>query len=67
MIVDFQVDAETDLVVDIPEEDVPYWVKAYELALGVTPTPVESPLLKASIEMPYDGVGSATRFINDDE
>jgi len=67
MIVDFQVNEETDLVVDIEEEHIPYWVRAYELVFGITPDPVESPFLKASVEMPYDGVGSARRFIDDDE
>ena len=66
MIVDFQVNEETDLVVDIEEEDIPYWVRAYELVFGITPKPVESPFLKASVEMPFDGVGSARRFIDED-
>jgi hypothetical protein len=66
MVVEFQVDGKTDLVVDIDEADIPYWIAAYKL-IGMEAVAIRTKLLVAYVDFPHDSTLATRTVVKDDD
>lgn len=55
MAIEFVVDGCTDLVVDVPDEDIKYWLAAYRL-IGLKAIAVRRDDLVAYVDFPSDSI-----------